>query len=165
MATSDATAAAADGGGSDFDDAPWIYACLCVTGAFDPAELDRLLGVQAKTHRKGDPRRFRKDQRRLQYDIWHYSTPRTHDWDWAVQLQHVLDIVAPRRAQFIEVTAHLEVAVHLVAAATISTPFATISPLALSALAGIGCSLEFDLYCGWEPHDHEILSESDAELP
>ena len=158
----DPTVGAPSADGADFTDAPWVYACLQVAGEFDPDALDALLGVEAKKHRKGDPQRFRKGPAFWKRGTWHYSTVRVHDWDWSVQLQLILDMVQPQKAKFIEVTRDLEVFVHLVAAATVSTPFGTISPEALAGLAEIGCSLDMDLYSDWEQHDHAALAEGEV---
>jgi hypothetical protein len=49
---------------------PSIHACLSVWGSFDPADLTRLLGVEAKTRRAGD---VRPGGRTEDDDLWHYS--------------------------------------------------------------------------------------------
>jgi hypothetical protein len=139
------------------DDAPWIHSCLGVYGTFDPADLDRLLEVTATSGRKGEPKRIgrRVGPKVHDQDWWHYSTEKSHSWDWPGKLHTILDLIGPHRAEFLAFTADLEVEVHLVAGATVSTPVGTIPREVIADLAALGCSLDMDLYCEWEPHDHD----------
>ena len=138
----------------DDDEAPEIYACLWAEGEFDPGLLDELFGVQARTHRRGE---LRRNGRPYETDSWHYSTARETSWDWPGHLEQVLGLVRPHREAFLALRQHhgFENGVHVVATATVSTPVGTVSEQAIQELASLRCSLDMDLYCAWEPREHE----------
>jgi hypothetical protein len=57
---------------------PTIWACLFVAGSFDPSELSRLLGVEAKVRRAGD--RLGTSKLFASADSWHLSTGAKSRW-------------------------------------------------------------------------------------
>ena len=76
-------------------DTPRIWACLAVAGEFNPAELTNLLGVDARTRRKGEVNRGRRSD----FDSWHYSTEAAQSVDWPSHLEQVLALAAKIQAE------------------------------------------------------------------
>lgn len=129
-------------------DAPNVYACLAVTGRFDPDALTSILGVAPSvTGRAGDPEPYRAGKTREQ-DLWHFKTVEAAEFDWARHLAEVLSIVRPHADQFREFCSSrgAEVAVHLVAYVNGGAPIGAFPAEMVSELGALGCALDIDLH-------------------
>ncbi|HWS93427.1 MAG TPA: DUF4279 domain-containing protein, partial [Mycobacterium sp.] len=95
-------------------DSPTIYACLAVSGSFQPQDLSTMLDAAARITRTGEARR---DGTPWESDSWHFSTARTASVDWPEHLDRVLDLVRPRMDEFRSFCRDrdLDVEIHLVA--------------------------------------------------
>jgi len=124
---------------------PAIYACLDVSGSFDPHGLTAMLGADARITRAGEVRRNGAVR---EFDSWHFSTPKVASVDWPAQLDQVLELVRPRLDEFLTFcrVRALGVEVHLVAEMSGETPIGSFTTDQIAYLALLGCSLDIDLY-------------------
>lgn len=133
---------------------PSIYACLDVSGTFDPADVTRMLGVEASAHRAGE---LRRNGKHWDQDSWHFSTAKEESWEWPEHLDSVLALIQPCSDDFVRFCDDraLEREVHLIAEMTGETPIGSFSVEQVADLARFGCSLDIDLYCWTEADEAE----------
>jgi hypothetical protein len=126
---------------------PEVYACLWVSGTFDPALLTELFGVQPKkAHRAGDP--ILRGATRAATDMWHYSTEQEATFDLPDHIESILAMVRPHVARFNEFRQayEVEVEVHLIVWMDDQAPIGLLTPSMINEIAAIGAALEIDLY-------------------
>ena len=123
------------------------YAYLWVRG-FDPphSRISDALGLEpSEAFHEGDP--WYKDRTRP-FSSWHLTSPlpRTEVFLDA-HIEALLDVLEPKREQLAEVAARYEVGMNCVGYYTSANPGIHLSAEVLRCCAGLGLSIDFDLYC------------------
>lgn len=124
-----------------------ILAALTLTGAFDPAEITRQIGIEpTQTARRGDS--IQKTKIRHKTDVWSLSTGKQESLDLDALVRMILDQIGERAPAVAAIRAALSLDAEIACAVYVEgqTPAISLDRETVARIAALGASIDVDLY-------------------